>query len=148
MDKNDKCLKCKYLDKTDMPNLFCDLTCKLINDGDFVYCPKDTESVVDYVELLEEKVELLEQQITTKNSQTKKLESEVLDLARQLDKYENVRLENDYEQLAIQELEKVKKGLKYAIKMVSIKEHEYPQKAVLWNDICLKINEQIKKLKE
>ncbi len=25
------CLECKYLDDTDLPNLFCDLTCELLN---------------------------------------------------------------------------------------------------------------------
>lgn len=50
-------------------------------------------------------------------------------------------------QYAVQELEKVKIGLKYVIKRASTKEHDYPQKVVLWNDICDKINQQIKDLR-
>ncbi len=48
------CLKCKELDTSDIPNLFCKLTCELVNETDFRYCPKDSKSVVEFIEKLEE----------------------------------------------------------------------------------------------
>ena len=59
MKTNDMCLRCKHLDTSDIPNLFCNLTCQLVNDGDFEYCPKDTACVVTYVENLKSQIELL-----------------------------------------------------------------------------------------
>ena len=59
MKTNEMCLKCRHLDTSDLPNLFCDLTCKLVNDGNFEYCPKDTACVVTYIENLESQIELL-----------------------------------------------------------------------------------------
>lgn len=54
-----KCLKCKHLDDTDIPNLFCNLSCELVNDGDFRYCPKNPESVIALVEKLDYEIEQL-----------------------------------------------------------------------------------------
>ena len=50
-------------------------------------------------------------------------------------------------QLAIQELEKVKMQLKDKTKMMSNEEHCYQQKVVSWLDICDQINNQINELK-
>ena len=59
MKTNDMCLKCKHLDTSDIPNLFCNLTCELVNETEFEYCPKDTACVVAYVENLKSQIELL-----------------------------------------------------------------------------------------
>ncbi len=56
----EKCLKCKYLDTSDLPNLFCDLTCRMVNATEFTYCPKDVKNVVEYVEKLEKQLETLQ----------------------------------------------------------------------------------------
>lgn len=50
-------------------------------------------------------------------------------------------------QIAIQELEKVKVNLKDRITMMSNEEHSYLQKVVIWYDICNQVNKQIKELK-
>ncbi len=47
------CLKCKNLDTSDIPNLFCKLNCELVNETEFRYCPKDPKSVVEFIEKLE-----------------------------------------------------------------------------------------------
>ena len=49
---NNKCLKCKHLDTSDMPNLFCKLSNRLVNDGDFSFCPLDSKGVCEYIENL------------------------------------------------------------------------------------------------
>ncbi len=68
MCNNDKCLKCKHLDTSDMPNLFCNLSCELVNDDDFRYCPLDPKSV-------SELVYRLDKELKTAQSKIKKLEA-------------------------------------------------------------------------
>ena len=48
------CLKCKELDTSDIPNLFCKISCELVNETEFRYCPKNPKSVVEFIEKLEE----------------------------------------------------------------------------------------------
>ena len=57
----EKCLKCKHLDTSDMPNLFCNITCRLVNDGDFEFCPNDTKQTLAYIEKLENDIVRLEE---------------------------------------------------------------------------------------
>lgn len=61
----EKCLKCKYLDQSDMPNLFCNLTYDLVNDGDFTVCPKDPKSVVNFINEIDSKSRGLEHKLNT-----------------------------------------------------------------------------------
>lgn len=62
-----KCLRCKHFDDSDCPNLFCNLTCELVNDGDFRYCPKNPDSVIAIVEKLDYTI----QELQRENSQLK-----------------------------------------------------------------------------
>ena len=48
------CLKCKELDTSDIPNVFCKISCELVNETEFRYCPKNPKSVVEFIEKLEE----------------------------------------------------------------------------------------------
>ncbi len=66
---NDKCLKCKHLDTSDTPNLFCNITSELVNDGDFRFCPKDIKSVLAFIEKQDERIAGLESQMAEFKSQ-------------------------------------------------------------------------------
>ena len=57
-----KCLYCKHFDDSDLPNMFCNLSCEGINDGDFRYCPKNPESVIRLVEHLDYTIEQLQKE--------------------------------------------------------------------------------------
>lgn len=57
-----KCIYCKHFDDSDLPNMFCNLSCEGINDGDFRYCPKNPESVIRLVEHLDYTIEQLQKE--------------------------------------------------------------------------------------
>ena len=56
------CLKCKFLDKSDLPNLFCKLNYELVNKGDFRYCINSVKSIRSFVEKQDEEIERLEKE--------------------------------------------------------------------------------------
>lgn len=59
---NQRCMNCKHLDTSDVPNLFCNLTAELVNDGDFRYCPKNPDSVIALVEKLDYQIQELQKE--------------------------------------------------------------------------------------
>ena len=59
---NEKCLNCKHLDTSDIPNLFCNLSAELVNDGDFRYCPKNPQSVIEFVEKQDYQIQELQKE--------------------------------------------------------------------------------------
>lgn len=61
-EHNKKCLSCKQLDTSDIPNLFCKLSCEGVNDGWYRYCPKDPKSVMELVYKLDKEIEQLQKE--------------------------------------------------------------------------------------
>lgn len=61
------CLKCKNLDTSDIPNLFCNISCELVNETDFRYCPKDIKSVVAFIEKQDKQIRELQKELEKKN---------------------------------------------------------------------------------
>ena len=68
------CLHCKHLDTSDIPNLFCNINCELVNDTDFRYCPNSKESMLDYIE---KHVLELEKAINKKDAEIKGLQTKL-----------------------------------------------------------------------
>ena len=77
-----KCMKCKHFDDSDLPNMFCNLSCEGINDGDFRYCPKNPESVLRLVEHLDYTIEQLQKENSRLKVQLEMNGGEVQDVER------------------------------------------------------------------
>lgn len=130
-----------------------DLECEELCD---VYTSKIDDSFIckdcykkekpDYIQQLKQQLDEKDKEIESLTNRTNRYEnmfrsriSRTGDMQKDIELYIN--------QLAIQELEKVKINLKDKITMMSNEEHSYLQKVVIWYDICNQVNKQINDLR-